>query len=160
SLNAIVARQAALRSVFRTVDGRPTQRVLPAARLALRRYDLAHLPAAARQRAYDEWGAQFRRCDLPLDQPPLLAAAVLRRGEREPCLILMPHHIVFAALSWAILFAELDALYGAFPRRLPPPALPPLAVDYADFVLWQRQRFAGEALRAEVAFWKGRLAGA
>ncbi|MEA2693633.1 MAG: hypothetical protein QOJ16_3020, partial [Acidobacteriota bacterium] len=38
--------------------------------------------------------------------------------------------------------------------------LPELAVQYADFALWQRQWLAGEVLAGELAHWRERLAGA
>ena len=38
--------------------------------------------------------------------------------------------------------------------------LPPLAVQYADFAVWQRQYLAGEVLDGQLAYWRDQLAGA
>jgi len=160
ALNAVIARHAALRTLVDAAGKRPLQRVLAAAPLTLRVYDLSRLPARGCKLAHEAWGGQFQRFELPLDRAPLLAAAVLRLDAREHSVVLMAHHAAFDALSWAVLFGELDALYGAFSRGLPAPRLPHLPIDYADYAIWQRQRFHGEALKAEVAFWGGRLAGA
>ena len=50
-------------------------------------------------------------------------------------------------------------LYEAFRRGEPDP-LPPLVVQYADFAVWQRRWLAGEVLAGQLAYWRGRLAGA
>ena len=60
-------------------------------------------------------------------------------------LALSVHHVVFDEWSARILRRELSVLYEAFRRGEPDP-LPPLAVQYADFAVWQRQWLAGEVL--------------
>ena len=55
--------------------------------------------------------------------------------------------------------AELGALYAAFREGRPSP-LPELAVQYADFAVWQREQLQGEMLERQVAYWKAQLAGA
>ena len=54
---------------------------------------------------------------------------------------------------------ELAALYEAFRAGEPDP-LPPLAVQYADFAVWQRAWLTGEVLDGQLAYWRGQLAGA
>ena len=58
-----------------------------------------------------------------------------------------------------ILIRELAALYGAFREDRPSP-LPELAIQYADFALWQRRYVSGERLRRQLDYWRTRLAGA
>src|SRR5262249_21353204 len=53
---------------------------------------------------------------------------------------------------------ELGVLYEAFVRGERDP-LPPLAVQYADFAVWQRRWLAGEGLDAPLAYWRQQLAG-
>ncbi|HLE83424.1 MAG TPA: amino acid adenylation domain-containing protein, partial [Thermoanaerobaculia bacterium] len=74
-------------------------------------------------------------------------------------LLLTMHHIVTDGWSLAILFRELEALYGAFRAGRPSP-LPELPVQYADFALWQRRWLTGAVLERQVAYWRERLAGA
>ena len=59
----------------------------------------------------------------------------------------------------AILSRELHLLYAAFAAGRPSP-LPSLTVQYADFATWQREWLQGDALEAELGFWRQRLAGA
>ena len=55
--------------------------------------------------------------------------------------------------------SELSALYGAFLRGEADP-LPELAIQYADYAVWQRQWMEGEMLQQQAEYWKSALAGA
>ncbi len=68
------------------------------------------------------------------------------------------NHIVSDGWSMGLLVRELAILYGAFSRGEPSP-LPPLPIQYADFAVWQRAHLAGEALEAQLAWWRGSLGG-
>src|SRR5213078_2999977 len=52
---------------------------------------------------------------------------------------------------------ELATLYASFTSGTPSP-LPELAIQYTDYVLWQRERLQGKALATLVEYWKGQLA--
>src|SRR5262249_38312734 len=56
-----------------------------------------------------------------------------------------------------ILHRELSAAYAAA-RAGGDPALPPLAIDYADYAVWQTRQSAGSRPDPGLAFWKRRLA--
>ena len=69
------------------------------------------------------------------------------------------HHIVSDGWSMGVLFRELSALYAAYREGRESP-LPELAVQYADYAVWQREQLAGEVLERQLAYWRERLAGA
>ena len=48
-------------------------------------------------------------------------------------------------------------LYAAFLQGRPSP-LPPLPIQFTDFAWWQRRVFAGEALAAQLDWWRRTLA--
>ncbi|HWU87989.1 MAG TPA: amino acid adenylation domain-containing protein, partial [Kofleriaceae bacterium] len=50
--------------------------------------------------------------------------------------------------------------FAAEPAAEPAGVLPPLALQYADYAIWQQQWRAGEALASELAFWTAELDGA
>ena len=58
-----------------------------------------------------------------------------------------------------VLVREMAALYRAFSSGQPSP-LPELAFQYADYAAWQRAWLQGEALDAQLAWWRQQLAGA
>ena len=69
------------------------------------------------------------------------------------------HHIVSDGWSMGVLIREIGALYTAYVQDRPSP-LPELAVQYADYALWQREWLRGEVLERQVAYWKEQLSGA
>src|SRR4029077_16496436 len=69
------------------------------------------------------------------------------------------HHIVSDAWSVAVLVREVLALYGEYALHQPA-RLAPLAVQYADFAAWQRERLTGEELARQIDFWTRHLEGA
>ncbi|HVR95385.1 MAG TPA: amino acid adenylation domain-containing protein, partial [Thermoanaerobaculia bacterium] len=154
SLGEIVRRHEALRTVFPARDGRPVQRVAPAAPFVLPRVDLSGLgPAAlaeARRLAAEDAQRPFELDRGPLFRPLLL---LLSADGGHHVLLATLHHIVSDGWSMGVFFRELTALYGAFRAGRPSP-LAELPVQYADFARWQRQWLAGEALAAEVAYWR------
>ena len=74
-------------------------------------------------------------------------------------MLLNTHHIVSDAWSLGVLWEELRALYEAGVRGHASP-LEALAVQYADFVVWQRENLAGQRLEGELTYWRQQLAGA
>ena len=90
---------------------------------------------------------------------PLLRACLLRLTSREHVLLFTLHHIVTDGWSLEILSRELNELYSAFSEGRPA-TLSPLPIQYADYVLWQREWLKGEVLQEQLAYWRQKLAGA
>jgi non-ribosomal peptide synthetase component F len=60
-----------------------------------------------------------------------------------------------------VFYRELSALYGAALRGADlATVLPPLPLQYADYAVWQREQLAAGAWEADLAYWRGQLAGA
>ena len=94
-----------------------------------------------------------------LSRLPLIRVSLFKLGEAEHVLIINLHHIVADGLSIGLMLDELDTFYRAFAGGgdLRPPSL---AVQYADFALWQRQTIANEAAYAnQIEFWRKQLGG-
>jgi hypothetical protein len=82
---------------------------------------------------------------------------LLKLGAEDHILLFNMHHIISDAWSLGILSREVAALYGAFIEGKPSP-LPELPLRYVDFAAWQRRWLEGEALAAELDYWKRQLA--
>ena len=82
----------------------------------------------------------------------------MRLGENDHLALFTIHHIVSDAWSTGVLVRELSALYRSFHEDTVP-TLPELPIQYADFALWQRSWLSGEALAAQLAYWRERLEG-
>jgi hypothetical protein len=72
-------------------------------------------------------------------------------------LLLNMHHIVSDGWSIAVLLGDLTALYASLSRG-ERPALPDLPLQFADFAVWQRRAYRGEALEARLRYWRERFA--
>ena len=161
ALEEIVRRHEILRTVFPRIDGEPVQVVLPftPGRVPglLPVVDLGALPAAAREGETARLTAGIRR-PFDLAAGPLLRATLVALGGEDHQLLLDMHHIVSDGWSVGVLVRELSALCNALAAGEPAP-LPELPVQYADFALWQRQWLASGVLDAQLAYWRGQLAG-
>ena len=64
------------------------------------------------------------------------------------------HHIICDGWSIDVLLRELTTRYQS------DGSAPQMQLQYADFALWQRERFQGEALTSQMDYWKQKLANA
>ncbi|MER7466551.1 amino acid adenylation domain-containing protein, partial [Streptomyces sp. NPDC097981] len=157
ALADVVARHESLRTVFPVVDGVPHQQVLDAVAarpaLTVRRTTEAELPGVLAP-------ALTRRFDLATELP--LHAALFELSADEHVLLLVVHHIAGDGWSLGPLSADLAAAYAARCRG-EEPRRQALAVQYADYTLWQHE-LLGEATDGEspfarqAAYWTRRLA--
>ncbi|HLW00769.1 MAG TPA: amino acid adenylation domain-containing protein [Ktedonobacterales bacterium] len=160
SLQEIVNRHETLRTTFRVVEGQPRQIIAPTLKIPLSVVDLATFPEPeramqARQRMETEIARPF-----DLAQGPLLRVTLLRLTEQESILLLLLHHTVSDEWSQNVFVRELTTLYGAIAANEPSP-LAELPIQYADYVLWQRERLKGEEhLGSLLDYWKKQLSGA
>ncbi|RLK09870.1 amino acid adenylation domain-containing protein [Micromonospora sp. M71_S20] len=156
ALTELVARHEILRTRYVVVDGEPAQVVGPPAPVELTVTDLGHTDReTARQRLTELLGAPD---PVDLAAGPALRARLVRLAEDEHALVLTMHHISSDGWSEGIILRELAALYDAYVAGRPSP-LAPLPIQYADFAVWQRARFAGDRLDRQVEHWRDRLAG-
>jgi amino acid adenylation domain-containing protein len=156
SLTEIVRRHEILRSQIRSIDGRPMQVTAAAAELKLRFSDLRSLKGSTLK---DEIRCQSRaevEQQFDFSAGLLLRALLLRIGDEKHILILTTHHIVSDAWSMGILTWELWTLYDAYSNGRPSP-LQDLAVQYADYALWQREWLEGEVLESQLSYWRQQL---
>ncbi|MDW8319484.1 MAG: condensation domain-containing protein, partial [Anaerolineae bacterium] len=161
ALNALVQRHESLRTSFTAVDGVPGQVIAPRLTVDLPVEDLSHLPPAEREAAVTRLAAEEAQRPFKLSRPPLMRARLLRLAEQDHVFLLTTHHIVSDNWSSNVLVREMAAAYDALRRGQPPEAvLPPLPIQYADFAAWQRAWLQGEALEAQLGYWRQKLAGA
>src|SRR6185295_17915231 len=69
------------------------------------------------------------------------------------------HHIISDGWSLGVLVREVAALYEAYSRGAESP-LADLAVQYADYAVWQREWLQAGALTTQLEYWREQLAGA
>ena len=158
-LDEILRRHEALRTHFEALNGQPRQVIEPVAALPTPLVDLSGMPQP-------EWEADAMRvCNEEARRPfdlrhdLMLRAKLLRLGESQHVLLLTTHHIASDGWSLGVLLRELATLYEAFADGKASP-LPELAVQYADFAVWQREWLQGPILEPQLNYWRKQLEGA
>src|SRR5262245_11294595 len=159
TLDALVARHEVLRTTYETVDGQPMQVIAESRPVEMPLIDLSACSAAERDAATARLLKDAVQRPFDLSRDAMLRATLVRLRAQEHLLLLAMHHIASDRWSTGILLRELAALYTACSRGEPSP-LPELPVQYADFAVWQRAWFQGQALETQLAYWTAQLEGA
>ncbi|MCP3468521.1 condensation domain-containing protein [Bradyrhizobium sp. CCGUVB23] len=158
SLDRVLARHEALRSIFVASEGKPSVEVLPPdAGLPVIEHDLQGMPDA--DEALLDLCQEEARTPFALARGPLIRGRLIRLSDEEHVFLLTQHHIVSDGWSLGVLARELSQLYRAFEAGQDDP-LPPLAIQYPDYAAWQRQWLSGERLSNQAQYWRNTLSGA
>uniref|UniRef100_UPI0025EDDE3D non-ribosomal peptide synthetase n=1 Tax=uncultured Pseudomonas sp. TaxID=114707 RepID=UPI0025EDDE3D len=152
TFDALLARHETLRSVFVERDGQPWQRILPASGIEIDFVDLQ----GADDSALDAWIQEQVGQPFDLEHGPLLRITLFKTAAQAHVLCLVLHHIVSDGWSMSVMVRELAARYNSHAARRTE-AVPALAVQYADYAAWQRQRLAGGLAEQQLAYWRRAL---
>ncbi|MGE5830647.1 MAG: MupA/Atu3671 family FMN-dependent luciferase-like monooxygenase, partial [Micromonosporaceae bacterium] len=169
AIRAVADRHETMRTTFhRDPGGGWTARIPPRSAVTL----------AYQEVADDEEAQRIARAEptVPFDLTVSPLRARLLRLPSEPSggasgevatgrhvLLLTVHHVVSDTLSMVILVREIAAHYRAaraaehIPAGDDTAAVPPLALQYADFAAWQRRLLTSSALEPQRAYWRERL---
>jgi natural product biosynthesis luciferase-like monooxygenase protein len=156
AIAGVVRRHDVLRTRFVAEDGAPVQIVEPNATVELR--TVTELREAGPRRE-EELEARVRALaaePFALDRAPLMRAVLFELADDDTALLVVNHHIVSDGWSRANMLGELRELYRA-ERNGTPAALPPLAMQYADFAAAQRAAEGEGHDAAALAWWAERL---
>ena len=154
SFQALVDRHSCLRTTFSVRAGKPSQRVHLGTKVHFEELDAS---AWSRNEMEPRLADEAHR-PFDLEHGPLLRVSVFRRSANEHYLLLVVHHIVIDFWSLAILLNELGTIYPAEAMGMRA-ALPPLALQYGDYVRWQSEMLAGAQGERLWAYWQKQLAG-
>lgn len=156
SFGEIVRRHEILRTTFPLWDREPVQQIHPASAVELPLIDFSELPASQR----DAMARRLRQMEAgrPFDLAvgPLLRVSLIVLDSQNHELLITMHHIVRDGWSRDILVEELAALYDAYQKGEASP-LPELAIQYADYAVWQERQLQNGALEKQCAYWRNNL---
>ncbi|MET0474163.1 MAG: amino acid adenylation domain-containing protein, partial [Mycobacterium sp.] len=149
----VVDRHESLRTVFAEHDGDPFQHILPVgtrAPMGVVDCDEAELPPAIAE-------VSAHPFDLSTEIP--LRVNVLRVDAEDHVVVLLLHHIATDEWSDGPFLVDVNRAYESRVAGAGAPEVSPLAVQYADYTLWQREMLAHVGGR-QLQFWRETLAGA
>lgn len=155
ALNALAQRHDALRTVIDSHGD--VQWVLPEIETDLEVTDLSDLDRADRDRALEQWFSNDGNKPFDLVQGPLWRAHLIDLGGDVRRLILSAHHIIVDGWSMGAMLEELAALYSCACRGTTTPPAP--ALQFGQYLEWQRTQLESETMERHQAYWLERLAG-
>ncbi|NES18401.1 MAG: AMP-binding protein [Symploca sp. SIO3E6] len=158
SWTELVRRHESLRTTFTYIDGELIQSLLPSLDIQIAVDEYRGLSAAQKATVIEKVMEQESQKSFDLSQAPLFRTKLLQFSDTEAALILAVHHIIIDALSLNLLFQELLSLYDAALENKQSSLLE-LAIQYADYAVWQRQLLQGEILQNGLEYWREQLAG-
>ncbi|MFC4099816.1 non-ribosomal peptide synthetase [Paenibacillus xanthanilyticus] len=142
----LIARHDTLRTTFGWADGAPVQFIHETVA-----FKLESCAADSEADAREKLAAFVRPFDLGV--APLMRAAVVACGERAGYLIFDFHHLIADGLSGVVFAEQFLALYQG--EELPPPA-----IQYKDYAVWQNNLARTEAYMDDARYWLELLSGA
>ncbi len=154
SLQYLVRRHPTLRTMFVAPAGKPRPVLLQDRQWELS-LPIVDAPKAATRSLIEREIAR----PFDLEHDLMLRARLIRLGPEDHVLVLVAHHIAVDGWSKRLLLEDLAAAYEALTGGREP-RLPELAVEYADFAIWQRARLTGTRLQELVDHWRSHLNGA
>ncbi|OBK91032.1 non-ribosomal peptide synthetase, partial [Mycobacterium sp. 1165178.9] len=161
ALDDVIARHESLRTIFPDVDGVPYQKVLPAQAGMWRRGG----PAVVSLPEQDVTGALVAlagyRFNLSAEIP--IRARIYSVAPEQHVLGILVHHIAFDGWSLAPMVRDVGEAYRAR-RQGRAPQWVPLAVQYVDYTLWQRDWLGAESdpdsvIAGQLRYWRQELDG-
>ena len=159
AFSEIVRRHEVLRTVYVTsAKGEASQRILPVDELPLARFDLSGLTREKQETEVLRLADADAVMPYRLDRDLMVRASLITLDPKTHVLLFNMHHIASDGWSMGVLIEELVQLYAAFVRGQSNP-LAPLAIQYADFAVWQRSHIQGDYLEDQMNYWQKQLAG-
>jgi hypothetical protein len=156
-IDATVQRHESLRTRFRSQNGQLCQQVDSSNDPVFTVIDLSELPLSAAERAAQPLVQEFIDAPVDLSAGPLFEARAWKLGTNDYILVLLIDHMISDGLSNGILCREIWSSYQRAARG-ESPVLPRLAVQFADYAVWQ-ERTREPWMAAHSAYWSRHLQG-
>jgi len=156
ALNAVCVRHEALRTCFELQAGELMQKAASELELVLPVHDLRDLPEDEKETESEQITVAEATRPFSLTGGPLLRTRLTRLEDEHYVLLVTVHHAICDGWSVGIISRDLGAHYQAFVTHTPA-NLTELPIQFADYVVWQKEAFEKGSFQAQTAFWKKQL---
>jgi non-ribosomal peptide synthetase component F/thioesterase domain-containing protein len=156
TFNEIVSRHEILRASVEIINGKPLQVLAPALILKLASHDLCAIPNEQRESELDRISIEEAQRHFDLVKGPLVRASLVKMGGQRFVLLLTVHQVICDGWSIGLIMEELQQIYAAFALGQKSP-LSPLAVQFADYVIWQQENGVRTEVAQQLNYWKHKL---
>lgn len=159
AVNELIRRHEAFRTTFRLGSDGPLQAIHDSVHLPWNEVDLRLLPPSVRMQTTARMLNEEARKPFDLSSAPLIRLLLIQLGEEEHIVLLNMHHIIGDQWSFGIIGREFGALYSAACQGKDDDRLPPLALQYPDYAVWQRKWLTEDLLQTHLEYWREQLRG-
>jgi amino acid adenylation domain-containing protein len=147
AIQQLIRRHETLRTSFEMLNQEPVQKVHEDVEFVIDYSDLAAKDA----KNHEEIVKNFIRA-FDLSKAPLMRVEIIKTGEKQHIIMVDLHHIITDGTSMQVFIREFLALYGGT-------QLPPLRIQYKDFLEWQNSLFETGETRKQQEYWRKQLEG-
>ncbi|MFQ3191132.1 MAG: amino acid adenylation domain-containing protein, partial [Paraglaciecola sp.] len=157
SFNKLVERHESLRTIFKAKgDGLALQVIQPQLTLEMPVIDLTHLSVEAQHYAAKKQADEWHKTSFDLTTGPLVRIGLIKLAEKQHIMVLVIHHIIADGWSIQVFLKEFTEQYQAIitDEKL---VLPELAIQYADYAVWQRNWLQADELDKQLSYWQAHL---
>jgi len=156
ALNAVCARHEALRTCFEFQAGALLQKAAAKLELCLPVHDLGDLTEAAKEIEAERITIAEATRPFSLTEGPLVRTRLIRFENDRHVLLLTVHHAICDGWSIGIVSRDLGAHYQAMLTQTAA-NLAELPIQFADYVVWQKEALEKGSFQTQSAFWKKQL---
>ena len=156
-ITEIVRRHEILRTNFQQIEGKNLQVIRPEINISLQVINLDQITAKQQLKNVERLINQETDKIFNLSEDDLFQSTLYQLNQNSYILLLNMHHIISDGWSIGILLQELSTLYGAYLAGNKSP-LPDLQIQYADYAIWQKEKFTSEIREKQLNYWKQQLA--
>jgi condensation domain-containing protein/tubulysin polyketide synthase-like protein len=159
AFNALIERHESLRTVFKEDEqGEVKQFINPPSAITFTVGFRDLRQEAQKEELVQRLAEDTFRNPFSLASGPLLRAGLLHVEDKKWIFTLVMHHIIGDGWSMGVLVKDVLLLYNARRKGEANP-LPPLRIQYKDYVVWQLAQLSGEALVNHKSYWSTQFEG-
>jgi amino acid adenylation domain-containing protein len=156
SLRFILRRHESLRTRFIERDGVPVAVIDDGQNWTLDFVDVSAVASSKQDETILELVSKESQRLYFLDKGPVFRVTLYRKNDQEHVALIGMHHIVSDGWSLGVLSQELGRVYQAYVRHETPP-LPPLPLQFREFVQWEHDQ--QQQSSADLEYWRSKLSG-
>ncbi|MBS1821266.1 MAG: hypothetical protein JST61_04740 [Acidobacteria bacterium] len=158
SFRLVIDRHETLRTTFSEIGGELMQVIHDRSAFALEQANIDEAPVTERAALLAATVQRMLREPFDLSSLPLFRASLCRLSPEEHLLVLSVHHVIADAWSIQVFQRELWTAYENLGKDRAF-RFEPLALQYGDFSVWQREGIASEATQHHLDYWLRSLSG-
>ncbi len=152
--NAVMSHEA-LRTTFKNINGSPVQVINDSVKVEINEIDLTYLTSDNEEKIRELLKQEVRYI-FNLEKGPLFRFCLFLLNGNEYIFSMTTHHIISDGWSNTIIVEQFLRHYTqlADGQNI---EIKPLPIRFADYAVWERNRFTGERLDKLMGYWKKQL---